>query len=130
MVHGLAIKLLFKVNDVGQQFGQRVGTLWPAVGSSAIEIYEPCSELLAAPVDSVLGGADHPPAGKAEDPDLIAKREEELSPAELLEKRRLVLEAQTVRHKMTNVPKNKWCPVCMEGEDGAYPEPKQKAASP
>ena len=65
---------------------------------------EPCSESPAPPVDSVLGGVIRPPASEAEDPDLVAKREEELSPAELLEKRRLVLEAQTVRHKMTHLP--------------------------
>ena len=87
---------------------------------------QPCEEPSEPPVDSVLGGAPRPPVGHAarragqrgdaEDPDLLAKREQELSPAERIEKRRLVLEAATVRHKMTHLPMNKWCPACMKGK--------------
>ena len=58
---------------------------------------EPCEEHGAAPLDFVLGGAAEPAAG-SEDPELLARRKEEMSPAEKLEKRWLFLEAQTVRH--------------------------------
>ena len=126
----------FPLHSTGGASGSAAGTHGSAPAASPDEadepICEPCSEPLAAPVDSVLCGVvDPPPAPNgshkpAEDPELLAKREQELSPAELVEKRRLIAEAATVHHKMTHLPKNKWCPACMKGEDGAYPQPTQE----
>ena len=114
------------LHSTGGASGSVAGTHGSAPAASLDEadelICEPCSEPLAAPVDTVPGGAVEPsPAPKesrkpTENPELLAKREQELSPADLVEKRRLIAEAATVRHKMTHLPQNKWCPACMMGK--------------